>query len=779
MGIEGFFNSLKSDYSIVKDIYPKDKTKYKINSLFFDFNSIIHVISVRVLSFINKLMINCITTANKKYVVNYKEVIHMIDPTFLLLKDFNMSIGTSKYDENDIIKYFNEYFTDSLITSLIILNIKLNIKQLLKNHFDNNELKLVHIAIDGVPNKAKIVEQKKRRYMGIFVGDMIKKIFNKHKNNLKNAEGLYNKYNVLKNKISWNKSLNISPATSFMIKLDEELNVFKKELEKTYKDLKVIISGFKIRGEGETKIVDFINYELSPKNSKNICIYSPDADVILLALLLNNKNIKQSYVWRNDQQKSAKEVTNIIDNVDSIIDISRLEKIILLQYSDNTTNDRLKDKNIINDIIFIFTFFGDDFLHKLESINVKMDIQFLTNIYGEYLKQNKNKYIYLLENHKDQININYDNFLFFLKQIIPYEDYFLKRNYLLKTYHNAKKLFKDEQPKKNDHSIFKHIIKTKRLYKWTNTIFDSYHQSKVNSDDPYEVELYQFNNMLDEFNLKLNHHDDIKLGKYYEIITNKDKSKFTKINDKEFYNSKKRFYKKYFSNKQDALNNYNEGLIWILDHYYNNTSYDKWYYKYDKSPLLTDIYYNLKNNIKNDRGFYEIRSKLSKYYKTHIPHGLSTPLEQLLYIIPFRKGNHNNTNDKLIDNIFRLYSQNQRNKIKNIVSDIFHSHIKCLYPDLNSITSYIYTHDKNDLIDCNGAYFMSKCTLKVVHESNKIKNIDLSNLVRETLPVEKQKVLLKGGMIKKYKKYKSLYYSTGKMKHKYKFNKYKKLLRYD
>ena len=61
-----------------------------------------------------------------------------------------------------------------------------------------------------------------------------------------------------------------------MLKLNEELNNFKSELLKLMKNGKVIISGFKEFGEGETKIVNYIN---NNDVGMNICTYSPDADV--------------------------------------------------------------------------------------------------------------------------------------------------------------------------------------------------------------------------------------------------------------------------------------------------------------------------------------------------------------------------------------------------------------------------------------------------------------------------------------------------------------------
>ena len=724
MGIEGFFNSLKTDYSIVKDIFPNTKIKYDIDSLFFDFNSIIHVVSYRVINFIYNLMLSYL---NKKD--TSQQIINIIDSENTLLNDFKIS---SKVSDNNIIIYFNEYFNENKIVKIIIKNLKLYLKQLINNHFSN--LQLIYISIDGVPSKAKIVEQKKRRYISIFVENVHKIILNKHKEYLKKN----NNYNKIKHKVSWNKSINISPASSFMIKLDEELELFKIELKKMFK-CNVIISGFNEEGEGETKIMRYIN---NNEIGSKICIYSPDADLILLTLIIKNNNIKQSYVLRNDQQKSNKIVKNIIDCVDSMINITRLKNIILLQF-----DKKLNKTNIINDIIFIFTFFGDDFLHKLESINVKEDIKFLTEKYSSFILSKK----YILYQDKGLFKINLENFAAFLKELIPYEDYFLKRNHLLKKYMNVRKEFKKHSPKKKDHSIFDYIINNKQLIKWSKTIDDRYHQSKVDNTNKYEIEKYQFNNMLDTFYEKLNNKDNINLGEFYN---NKN------ISNKIFIESKKKFYDKYFKDLKLATKNYIMGLIWIVDYYFNDITYNIWYYPFEKSPLLSDIY----NGLTNLNNFDNLRNELKIKYISK--YNLS-PLEQLLYIIPFDK------DLKLIDNIF--YSYPFKDKIKQIINKLIDDD---KYPNIKKISHDIYTSDKNNLIDCTGVNFMSKCILKIVHNTNKINIDEFITFVRKYLPLQNQKIFNKGGFLKKYKKYKSLFFYTGKIKYKRKYNKYKYLLKY-
>ena len=90
-------------------------------------------------------------------------------------------------------------------------------------------------------------------------------------------------------------------------------------------DIKYIVSDINEFGEAEKKIIDFIN---KSKISKNLTIYSPDADMILLAMLL--KNIDNIKILRLDQQLTEKNNNkNLFHVIYNLIDIDNLEKVIL------------------------------------------------------------------------------------------------------------------------------------------------------------------------------------------------------------------------------------------------------------------------------------------------------------------------------------------------------------------------------------------------------------------------------------------------------------------
>ena len=79
-------------------------------------------------------------------------------------------------------------------------------------------------------------------------------------------------------------------------------------------------------------------------------------------------------------------------------------------------NERIElvdKKLIIDEIVYIFTLFGDDFIPKTESINVGEDINFIIDNYLLTLKDKGN--IITIKNKN--YTINYENLYYFFNKI--------------------------------------------------------------------------------------------------------------------------------------------------------------------------------------------------------------------------------------------------------------------------------------------------------------------------------------------------------------------------
>jgi len=444
MGIERFFNSLKDDFNITESIKPDSRRIIKSDYLFIDFNSIIHVVSQRINNIVDTIVRQSLLDYNgcgDSNSMEYLKNLNLDDKYKLIdiqLPKLDFSNGDS---EQDVLDNCKKYFTVERLDDIIINNVGLFVINLIKK-FDTKQLKMVYMSIDGVPSKAKMVEQKKRRFMGEFESNAMKEMVEKYKEDLNvekssNCTVPFNKYQYLQNKIVWSRGA-ISPATSFMLKLSRFLTdiKFKNKINEININLgkeNIILSNFTEKDEGEKKIMDYIN---DNNINGSICIFSPDADLILLSMILKNKRLKK-IVLRNDQQKSEK-ITNTIDSYYDITDINKLEDMIF-EYMDNVD---LEKARVIDDIVFIFTIFGDDFLHKIESFDVRNDINLILDIYKDFISTSN----YILSGEK-QKQINYINFKQFLQKLVgeenEVENGLIKRNFMNKKYKNFNWLSSD------------------------------------------------------------------------------------------------------------------------------------------------------------------------------------------------------------------------------------------------------------------------------------------------------------------------------------------------
>jgi len=355
MGIEKFFNSLKNTYGT--DIINKFDKNLILDEeyLLIDFNSIIHNISSSISSSIKYLYhifliskkVNTIFIDNEKYISIHLKNLQTEDS--FILNDINFN--------NLIIEIINESFFENVKKNLdryIVHKIYNYVTQLVQ-YFPN--LKLLYMAIDGVPLYAKMIEQRKRRYIGYIVDKAKQKILENYKKELNTPGEYYNQYDFEKfiQNFVFNKN-KISPSTDFMIFLEQYLIKYLDVLKNKFD---IILDSFNNPGEGEKKIV-FKIHKLPPKSK--IMTYSPDGDVILLMLLeINKKNIK---IMRYDQQ---------LQQLD-IIDINKLKEIILV-FMDNN------EDYVIKDIVMLFTLLGNDFLPKIDIINTNKHITVILDCY--------------------------------------------------------------------------------------------------------------------------------------------------------------------------------------------------------------------------------------------------------------------------------------------------------------------------------------------------------------------------------------------------------------
>ena len=194
--------------------------------------------------------------------------------------------------------------------------------------------KLLYIGIDGLCPRAKMSQQRKRRYMSAW---------------RKEQDGG-------ETHADWDSNI-ITPGTRFMHALDAALAEFI-ELNATMFKFQIVLSGSKEPGEGEHKIFEYIKAEGANSN----VIYGLDADLILLSMVGDTSNIR---LLRERPEFGQLVATTKLDKADYIfVEIEALKQS-LLSYFNQT------DPAFINDYVMLSTLLGNDFIPPLSYLNIR------------------------------------------------------------------------------------------------------------------------------------------------------------------------------------------------------------------------------------------------------------------------------------------------------------------------------------------------------------------------------------------------------------------------
>jgi 5'-3' exonuclease len=725
MGIEKFFSTVNRNFQVVSTIDLENissktdliHSKY----LFIDFNSIIHNVSSKLIGELNQ--------SHSSSTTKYSHV-KLEDLDYLIIQEVNLFI--------------------------IKLLEKINLKS----------LELVYAALDGVPTFAKILEQKKRRFMGDFVDKLLSRYslpFNWSKNNIspgtifmeKINQYLNNIKSITKNKLIKKEDLILKPSDYEFYSPSDGVYGNKVSYSKIKK---FNFSDTNMEGEGEMKIYDIIN-NLQLKKDESILFYSPDADVILLSMV--SKNSDNISILKYDQNLDEMFLINIKLLKDAIYSYC-LERIEGSDYLEEYSE--LNMKKLIRDIVFVFTIFGNDFLPKCESVQTNLDFLFLIDMYlinlinngylisdGDIVNKSFFGYLQLMGTNEKRMlfrnsylniyqNYNYSNqknfmidlaklknttnkgssfefsskkfgdpFYNFTNNILFYIDPFKIQEYI----------FKHKNPKTKFHGCLEFYLLDR------NTLIEVIKQSlqsilpinsllnieltDINENSPYEqLRFTKFNSKQKKHILNMK--DLNPRDKEFYLINNKLDKYHTLFNPvNEFYSNILRtrridesYYYKKYFNQDDRKQAVNAYLKGI-----------KWVFQY---------YFKRTNNNSNfdETWFYPyfkapLFDTLVRYYLPSVvdynpkPKKLEiSPLEQLLYITPIR------FSDLSAQKFYLMFAEFSDGKFSD---EEFVKKIKLFiekYPqffyNLDEIYYSINTGSLNkNLFDCSNSVFISKC----------------------------------------------------------------------
>jgi len=405
--------------------------------------------------------------------------------------------------------------------------------------------KTVYIAVDGPPPRAKMIQQRARRYKTL-----------KEQNFKKDVE---KKYKINIPTLQWNKSA-ISPGTSFMVKLSKIIikNIQQKSFQLHNDKLIIIFSDDSIPGEGEHKLMPSIR-RMKTQNNETSVIYSPDADLIILSVMSGINNI---FILREPKDSDV-EMEFYKNHEFLYLNIDVCRKEFCNELSINLQISTNYYKEILKDYSFLTFLCGNDFVIAAPFLKVKEGgIQLLIDAYKEIfvaLNYNENhtpkETIQFLVNPNQDINEMF--LLLLLKNLASIEEEKLKR-----------------WQRKRD-KIRQGIRSSKR-------------EMTESNKEPWELEISRFNH--EEYYSPLHPHYE-HLNKVF------DKIDYFKEDWNEQYN--KHFFPDEVANGHidNVCFEYIKSLQFCLKYYFESPPSFIWFYKYRAAPSIKQIAEYLEKNI--------------------------------------------------------------------------------------------------------------------------------------------------------------------------------------
>jgi 5'-3' exonuclease len=256
--------------------------------------------------------------------------------------------------------------------------------------------KRVYIAFDGSVPRAKMIQQRSRRFKSIQDTTYITALKEKH---------------GIKKEYVWSQ-LQISPGTEFMVKVSKSILAFIKKGE-LYKHNKidVVLSDTLVPGEGEHKFMPEIRELVKTDPDSNVVIQSPDGDMIMLSISVHKKNI---YLLRDPDSPALR---NLYEDELIYLDINKTKEHFLESLVQEYNGKIDKDRYMV-DFVFLTFFAGNDFIIPPSYLKIKeKGMEKLITIYKR-LRNEEDDYLIT----KD-IKINLDFFRNIVRELAENEEF--------------------------------------------------------------------------------------------------------------------------------------------------------------------------------------------------------------------------------------------------------------------------------------------------------------------------------------------------------------------
>uniref|UniRef100_A0A0K0FXX6 5'-3' exoribonuclease n=1 Tax=Strongyloides venezuelensis TaxID=75913 RepID=A0A0K0FXX6_STRVS len=528
--------------------------------------------------------------------------------------------------------------------------------------------KLLYMAIDGVAPRAKMNQQRSRRFRAAKESADKKKEIQAVKDKLMAQD-----IPVIQRKreANWFDGNCITPGTPFMDRLTKALRyyiAYKIKSDPSWANIHVILSDASVPGEGEHKIMDFIRKQrASSGHDPNTahCLCGADADLIMLGLATHEANftiIREEFVPR---QMSPCELCNFMGHTLQECDggimetsLTRIEQPkrktnfifirlpILREYLEKELamydiNFKFDLERAIDDWVFLCFLVGNDFLPHLPSLEIRENaICRLVRLYkqmasecGGYLTDNGEVNMQRISMILAELGDSEDEIF---KRRQENEQKFKERNKAMKRRHiNSNKASAFVAPNVHGGLITPVPVENAHLNNFGGETKIKAYMARVQQEDCITAERRLLSILKPEKSLdllSLNLQGFRIVGQNGKVL---DEGSDSEPEDNvKFYEPgwKDRYYEEKFGVsfsdvslefRRNVAEAYMEGMCWVLKYYYSGCPSWDWFYPYHYAPFASD--------------FDQI-----EYYKPNFPKNTKpfNPLEQLMGVFPAASSQH-------------------------------------------------------------------------------------------------------------------------------------------
>jgi 5'-3' exoribonuclease 1 len=492
--------------------------------------------------------------------------------------------------------------------------------------------KLFFMAIDGVAPRAKMNQQRARRFRTALDAEVAR--------NKAIQEG------VEMPKEDPFDSNCITPGTDFMTRLSQHLRYFvnKKVSEDTdWQGVEIILSGHEVPGEGEHKIMEYIRQAKAQKNydpNMRHCLYGLDADLIMLGLLSHDPHfclLREEVTFGRQSKSKSKELEH--QNF-YLMHLCIVREYLELEFQElkepGAMGFPFDMERVIDDFILMAFFVGNDFLPNLPHLHINEGA--LALMFGVYKS--------LLPKAGGYINeggvINLPRLKLLLDELSHVEFRFFEAENHDAKWFKGKRMEKEDvmvrQKRKHgkvimstaqqklfqgiDHYVSNRKETKNQPYdlpstvpaedrKFVEELADSLHMqwATVENEDGNRHMTLSFppssDSDAEDSDDEADHALARVLNQYrkatiVDISAEESQAQLEQLYDAKFKEWKNNYYQSKFgwdlSNEAEMRNlaeNYVQGLQWVLYYYYRGIASWPWFFKFHYSPMISDVHLGL------------------------------------------------------------------------------------------------------------------------------------------------------------------------------------------